>query len=149
MRKLLSYDDKLLEIEKILKANLNNSIAQNNIQKPEPDLALTQIPEEQYFYNLAESVNFKEFVYLEILRVEPRSITGKSADIVFINIFVGFQTNKTPKNNMFMAYRYESCIRAAFENFPMIKYENSLVDGLSIGNRALYGAMCTFSLPLI
>jgi len=146
MKKLLSYDDKLNDFEKILKDNLNNCITENNSQKP--DLPLSLVDDDDYYFNITESANSNQFVYLEILRVEPRSITGKSADIVFINVFVGFSTNRAPKENMIMAYRYESCIRAAFENNPLIKYESCLVDGLTIGNRALYGAMCTFSVSL-
>lgn len=144
MKKLLSYDDKLNDFEKILKDNLNNYITANNSQKPDLPLSLV----DDYYFNITESTNSNQFVYLEILRVEPRSITGKSADIVFINVFIGFSPNKTSKENMFMAYRYESCIRAALENNPLIKYESSLVDGLTIGNRALYGAMSTFSVSL-
>lgn len=51
-----------------------------------------------------------------------------------------------------MAYRYESCIKAAFEKSNLgriYKYESSLVDGLTIGGRAMYGAMCTFSTQMI
>lgn len=68
--KYLSYDDKLQEVETILKAELNSCITKNNTDKP--DLPLDQIPNENYLYNVTEATNLPTFVILEINNSEPK-----------------------------------------------------------------------------
>ena len=144
-----SYDDKLKEVTNILKDNLNTSITEINTKKP--DLTLDSIDNDSYFYNLTETINKKTFVYIEIERVEARSSGSKPADIIYINIFIGFSGNgRKATDNTFMAYRYESVIRDAIQNNkdPRYKYEGSQVGSVQIDNRALYGAMCSYSISI-
>lgn len=144
-----SYDDKLKEVTNILKDNLNTSITEINTKKP--DLTLDSIDNDSYFYNLTETINKKTFVYIEIERVEARSAGSKPADIIYINIFIGFSGNgRKATDNTFMAYRYESAIRDAIQNNkdPRYKYEGSQVGSVQIDNRALYGAMCSYSISI-
>ena len=144
-----SYDEKLKEVENILKAKLNNSITEINTKKT--DLILENIDNDSYFYNLTETINKTTFVYIEIERVEARSAGSKPADIIYINIFIGFSGNgRKATDNTFMAYRYESAIRDAIQNNkdPRYKYEGSQVGSVQIDNRALYGAMCSYSISI-
>ena len=134
-----SYDEKLQELEGYLKANLNNSITEINTKKT--DLILDTVDSNNYFYNLTEAVNQKTFVFLEIERVESRSASHKTGDIIYINIFIGF----TGKG------RYESAIREAISRSrdPRWQYEGGEVGSVTIDNRALYGAMCSYSVSIL
>lgn len=145
-----SYDEKLQELEGYLKANLNNSITEINTKKT--DLILDTVDSNNYFYNLTEAVNQKTFVFLEIERVESRSASHKTGDIIYINIFIGFTgKGRKSKDNTFIAYRYESAIREAISRSrnPRWQYEGGEVGSVTIDNRALYGAMCSYSVSIL
>lgn len=144
-----SYDEALQDVEKILKANLNTCIAEINAKKS--DLVLDTVDANNYFYNLSETVNQKIFVYLEIERTENRSAGNRSADVVFVNVFLAFSgKGRSPKDNTFMTYRYESAIRDSFTKQwnSLYRYEGGRAGSVTINNQAIFAAMCTYSIAL-
>lgn len=151
--KIFSIDDKLREIRELFRQNMPGVIDDINAERM--DFKIPPIAQKDFYFNMSEAANSKVFVLIEGKPKLTKGTGGKYAEDLSLNVFIGFETGNVKKEQaVFTAYRYQAAIletmrRAADSISYNVTYDNCDTGSLTLGNRVLYGALCTFSLPVI
>jgi len=151
--KIFSLDEKLKEIREVFRETLPGIIAEINSERT--DFQITPIDGKDFYFNMSEAANAKVFALIEGRPKLTKGMGGKYAEELSVNIFIGFETGNVKKEQAtFTAYRYQAAIletmRRCSERISYsVTYDGCDTGSLSLGNKVLYGALCSFGMPVI